>query len=201
VNAPEPVTPEPDRLRASDADRDQTAARLRDALAEGRLTPAEHAERSAAAFAARTYAELDALVADLPGERTSEHRLGEPVRPAAGRMPRREPPAVTAILSAATRGGRWLVEPESSVSCVLGSAELDFRQAVLSGRQVTLTITCAMGHVRLLVPPGVLVASSITAILGSNQTGAQDDVAADAPVIRLTGVNLLGHVSVEYRTQ
>ena len=37
--------PRPSELRASDADRDRIADLLREALAEGRLTPDEHAER------------------------------------------------------------------------------------------------------------------------------------------------------------
>lgn len=53
-------------LRASDADRDQVAERLRMAAAEGRLTADELSERLDAAFRARTYGELGALLADLP---------------------------------------------------------------------------------------------------------------------------------------
>jgi hypothetical protein len=54
-------------LRASDADREQIAERLRHATAEGRLVPEELEDRLEAAFTARTYGELDAVVADLPG--------------------------------------------------------------------------------------------------------------------------------------
>jgi Domain of unknown function (DUF1707) len=54
-------------LRASDADREQTAERLRKATAEGRLLAEELEERLETAFTARTYGELDAVVADLPG--------------------------------------------------------------------------------------------------------------------------------------
>lgn len=53
-------------LRASDADREQIAERLRQAAAEGRLFADELEERLSAAFSARTYGELDAIVADLP---------------------------------------------------------------------------------------------------------------------------------------
>jgi hypothetical protein len=53
-------------LRASDADRERVAERLRHATAEGRLRPEELEERLGAVFAARTYGELDELVADLP---------------------------------------------------------------------------------------------------------------------------------------
>jgi hypothetical protein len=53
-------------LRASDADRERVAERLRTAAGDGRLTPAELEERLEGAFSARTEAELEPLVADLP---------------------------------------------------------------------------------------------------------------------------------------
>jgi Flp pilus assembly protein TadB len=53
-------------IRASDADRDRIAERLRQAATEGRLLAQELEERLATALRARTYGELDALVADLP---------------------------------------------------------------------------------------------------------------------------------------
>ena len=40
--------------------------RVQDAFAEGRLDDAEFDERSRAALTARTHADLDALLADLP---------------------------------------------------------------------------------------------------------------------------------------
>lgn len=54
-------------LRASDADREQVAERLRHATGEGRLLAEELEERLEAVFSARTYGDLDAVVADLPG--------------------------------------------------------------------------------------------------------------------------------------
>jgi uncharacterized protein DUF1707 len=54
------------RLRASDEDRDRTAALLREHHAVGRLTSEEFEERLGKVFAARTLGELDALLADLP---------------------------------------------------------------------------------------------------------------------------------------
>ena len=53
-------------MRASDADRDRIAAVLRDAHADGRLAQDELLERLGATYEARTYGELDRLVADLP---------------------------------------------------------------------------------------------------------------------------------------
>ena len=53
-------------IRASDADREDVAQRLTQAAAEGRLLVHELEERLATALQARTYGELEAVVADLP---------------------------------------------------------------------------------------------------------------------------------------
>jgi hypothetical protein len=56
-------------LRASDADRDSVAERLRQAAVDGRLEPDELEERLHLALRARTYGDLRRLVADLPAGR------------------------------------------------------------------------------------------------------------------------------------
>jgi Domain of unknown function (DUF1707) len=55
------------RIRASDADRDRTAALLREHHAAGRLTAEEFNERLDKAYAAKTLGDLDQLLSDLPG--------------------------------------------------------------------------------------------------------------------------------------
>lgn len=54
------------QIRASDRDRDDAAVVLAEAYAAGRLTRDELGQRAAAAYAARTWAELRALTSDLP---------------------------------------------------------------------------------------------------------------------------------------
>jgi len=51
---------------ASDADRDTAVGLLNAARAEGRLTTDEYDQRLSAAYAARTWQQLDQLTADLP---------------------------------------------------------------------------------------------------------------------------------------
>jgi hypothetical protein len=53
-------------LRASDADRERVAEVLRESFAQGRLSAEEFHERTDAAYAAKTFAELAPLTADLP---------------------------------------------------------------------------------------------------------------------------------------
>jgi Domain of unknown function (DUF1707) len=54
-------------MRTSDAERQRVAEFLRDACAEGRLSPAELEERLDMLFAGSTVADIAVLVADLPG--------------------------------------------------------------------------------------------------------------------------------------
>jgi DUF1707 SHOCT-like domain len=68
-------------LRASDADREAIAEQLRNAAAEGRLLADELEHRLGTAFSARTYGELDAVVADLPRDRVVRRaRRRSPIR-------------------------------------------------------------------------------------------------------------------------
>ena len=56
------------RWRASHADREQVVGALQAAFVQGRLTADELDERIGQALAARTYAELAALITDLPAD-------------------------------------------------------------------------------------------------------------------------------------
>jgi hypothetical protein len=69
-------------LRASDADRDAVAERLRHAAIEGRLDPDELEERLHAALRARTYGDLRRLLTDLPAKPVRWERRGDGAMPA-----------------------------------------------------------------------------------------------------------------------
>jgi DUF1707 SHOCT-like domain len=77
-----------DNLRASDADRQSVADKLRAALDEGRLDLAEYDDRLKEAYAAKTYGDLKGLLRDLPPVVPGIHSQLEPaagkgVKPAA----------------------------------------------------------------------------------------------------------------------
>jgi len=73
-------------LRASDADREQVIDTLKDAFVQGRLTMDELGMRTGQALVSRTYAELTAITADIPG-RPIEVPPPMPARPADARRP------------------------------------------------------------------------------------------------------------------
>jgi hypothetical protein len=60
------------RIRASDADRDCVVELLNVAYGEGRLSKDEYDGRLEAALSARTYADLDEIVADLPAAHAAQ---------------------------------------------------------------------------------------------------------------------------------
>jgi hypothetical protein len=62
---------EPGKMRAADADRDRVVECLSMAYSEGRLSRDEYDGRLENALSARTYADLDQLVTDLPAARAT----------------------------------------------------------------------------------------------------------------------------------
>jgi hypothetical protein len=67
------------QLRAADADRDQVAGILGVAYTEGRLSRDEYDARLEAALSARTYADLDQVVTDLPARSDVDGPVAGPV--------------------------------------------------------------------------------------------------------------------------
>ncbi len=183
-------------LRASDADRDAAAAVINNALAEGRLSGDEHGQRLDAIYAAKTQAELAPLLADLPGQQAMA-----PVTATSGQLARsRRGGRIIAIFGGATRKGPWHVDPVIDVLTVFGGAELDFREAVLPGKEVTLRATSVLGGVEITVPPEMRVIDNGTAILGGREIkGGPEEVGPDSPVLRIEGICVLGGLEVRRR--
>jgi Domain of unknown function (DUF1707) len=81
-------------LRAADVDRQFVADRLKAALDEGRLSLHEYDDRLRETYAARTYGDLDRLLADLPAAASAQLIPPPSVGPASRKpAPAPEPPA------------------------------------------------------------------------------------------------------------
>jgi hypothetical protein len=194
------------RLRASDADRDTAAAVVNNALAEGRLTAEEHSDRLDAIFSAKTHADLVPLLDDLPATRglrqelASRGQAGADLDLAHGA---RRGGRMVAIFSGVSRKGVWHPEPVMRVLAVFGGAELDFRDAVLPGREIVLHATAVFGGVEIIVPPEMRVVDNGTAILGGREIAGNVAEAAspDAPVLRIEGACVLGGLEVERKAR
>jgi Domain of unknown function (DUF1707)/Cell wall-active antibiotics response 4TMS YvqF len=144
--------PSPRDLRASDSDRERVIALLGSAASDGRLTSDEHADRVERAYRARTLGELAGLTIDLAGPADQPIRLD-------GRRP------VAGIFGRDQRGGRWVVPESLPVLAIFGEVELDLREALLQGGRTVVYATLIAGTIHLIVPDGVLVHTTGTALL------------------------------------
>ncbi|MFJ5267824.1 DUF1707 domain-containing protein [Streptomyces sp. NPDC088358] len=199
--APEPAGPE---LRASDADRERVAEKLRDALAEGRLDMEEFEERLEATFKARTYRDLAPLTHDLPGPAAANpvNMVKEPAGTGswAARIVGGEGSSAwgVAILSGFERKGRWTVPRRFSSFAFMGGGEIDLREANFADREVVINCVAVMGGVNVVVPPGVEVVVRGIGIMGGfdhREEGRPGD--PGAPRVIVTGFAFWGGVGVE----
>ncbi len=190
---PRPSDQRPD-LRASDAEREQTAETLRRAMGEGRLTVEELEDRLRAAYAAPTVRELELLVSDVTVPATAPARSGG--------LSVREGPGgdrwVVSIMSGHERKGRWRIAERCTVLNVMGGSEIDLNDVELSEPITQLNVYTVMGGGEIRVPDGVDVEVSNVAIMGGNDVKLGDEaMPAGGPVIRIRLVSIMGGVGVK----
>ncbi|MDX3641543.1 DUF1707 domain-containing protein [Streptomyces sp. MB09-02B] len=191
-------------LRASDADRDRIADLLRDALAEGRLTADEHAERVEGVLAAKTVGELDVFVRDLPAGQARKTGpvyvppvSSVPNRPTPGAIPIDPDDRLVAVFSASTRKGRWRPGRRIHAYAIFGSVELDLSEALFEHRQVMIKAISVFGSVEIRVPENVSLRGSGGGVLGDFAVDALDSNETDAPVVYVDGLAVLGSVEAK----
>ena len=193
---------EPSRLRVSDQERYAVAEVLRQAAGDGRIDLEELDERLEAAYAAKTYADLVPLTADLPvalrpGETLPVARPVQPPGPV-GYAPTY--PTSIAVMSETRRTGVWRVAPFQSAFALMGSVVLDLRHAAFSSREVTITANAIMGSVDVVVDQETHVVVDGVGIMGdfSERTSrkVRQRVVQGAPVVVVKGVAFMGSVTV-----
>jgi hypothetical protein len=172
--------------RASDADRELVAERLREAAGEGRLTLDELEERLGQVYRALTYGELDALVADLPAG-PGLAPGGAPGDPEVLRL--------SAGGSRRTKTGSWVVPPTIVASAGMSDVKLDFTEAVCRHRVVQVEARAWAGNVVLVVPRGwSVLLDEVSSSLGSVKDKVTAPAAPGAPTIVVRGHAAMGNV-------
>ena len=163
-------------VRASDSEREQAAQHLARAMAEGRLTLEELAQRLDGVYGARTRAELEPFTHDLPAQS------------------RRRPKRFTgAVLSGIHRKGRWRVARRSTVLSVIGDADVDLRAAEIDHPAVTITAFLLFGNVDFYVPTGVEVdVGGLTVVGHRREHGEEPPPTPGTPLIRIRVFGLFG---------
>ena len=188
-------------MRISDADRDRAASVLGAALAEGRLTADEHAERLDAVYASKTHAEILPLVSDLPGAAAALQAPGGEIAPggSSGSLDQTgEPARMVALFSNTSRRGLWRVPAALAAVSVFGHTDLDLRDAVLPGKEVRIRAVCVLGDMMITVPPEMHVIDNGWALLGGREfpPDSEESASPNAPVLRVSGVSILGLATV-----
>ncbi len=186
--------PAPVGLRASDADRDRTAEILAAALAEGRLTAEEHSERIDGVYQAKTVAELEPYVADLPGAHQSRPAAPVGDQPTPGAVPTTADENLVAVFSSTTRKGRWRVGRRTHAYAVFGNVEIDLTEAIFEYRQVVIKAVSVFGNVEVRVPENVSLRGSGSGVFGNFEVEALDAGDSDAPVVFVDGYAVLGNI-------
>lgn len=184
----QPSAPAPGpEVRVSDADRDRVAQLLRDALAEGRLTAEEHAERVESAYAAKTAGQLEKLLADLPvGRRTAV----PPQHP----LPSRPSTNLVAVFGGASRKGRWRAGWRINAFACFGGVDVDLTEALFEYRRLDLHVTAVFGGVDIQVPENVTLRGAGNGVFGGFEVEEQEAQDPDAPVVVVHGLALFGGV-------
>jgi len=195
-----PADQDPASLRASDKDRESAAEVLREAAGEGRLNMTELDERLEAVYEAKTYAELEPIIRDLP------HRVIAPAAPASPATPpssAAEPSAgkpssgsAIAVMSGFSRKGAWVVPADFTAVVVMGGGELDLRDAQFSAPVVNIHATAIMGAIAIIVPEDAEVQVTGVGLLGVFEHGPTGAGRPGGPKIHIGGVAFWGAVDV-----
>ena len=133
-------------LRASDADREQSLAALREHMVAGRLTLEEFCARVDAALRAGVAGELARLHDDLPDALVKS--------PGSRRRPAR---FSAALFGHVVRRGRFRLRRWAVAASGFGDLDFDLRDATMDKERASVTVVAVFGNVDIYVPEGVNV--------------------------------------------
>jgi hypothetical protein len=171
------------------------ADRLRDAFAEGRLDDTEFDERMRSALTARTHADLDVLLGDLPAPAAA-------AAPPAVRAPAVPPGRFAiALKGSVRRAGRWRVPERYTAVVYKGGGLLDLRAAELTGPVTRIVAVAYKSRITILVPPGVQVEMTGFGVTqGESGDGADEiRIGPGTPVLHVRGLAYKGTIETSTR--
>lgn len=187
-------------LRIGHAERDAAVTVLQEAAGDGRLSMAELEERVEAALSAKTYADLDALVADLsvelPWRRASRGRA-QRASPTSVGYSRDDPLRLDGGMSSDKRAGAWTVPPFMVINQGLGAVKLNCLEATPAAELIEIVVIGGAGSVLLVLPPGWAVdADRLSKAWGSKRVKVPQEPTAGQPLLLISGSLGLGTFTV-----
>ena len=104
------------------------------------------------------------------------------------------------VLGSAERRGAWPVPRQLDVSVLLGSVELDLRNAQLAPGLTVIDVDVTLGSVEIIVPPGMPVEIGMAARAASvDETTGFAPHSEDTPVLRVIGEATLSSCEIVRR--
>ncbi len=189
-------SPPPPTLAALRHRRELTIAQLCEHFARDNLEANELEELIDRAHQAQTLAALDNLLEGLPELHAAPATGTAVARPST----RDQHQVVVAIMGGAERKGAWNPPANLYVVAVMGGSLLDFREAQLGPGVTNVMVVAMMGGVEIVVPPGLRVESNGMGIMGGFEHAGQQPVEPrDGPVLRISGVAIMGGVEIKER--
>ena len=189
---------EPAEQRISDQERQQVAEVLRQAAGEGRIDVDELDKRLEATFAAKTYAQIVPITADLPRAGIS----GLPVQSSAALAAGPAHESSFAMMSTTRRRGPWQVGTQHKAFALMGGVVLDLREAIGAGQHVTINASVVMGSVDVVVDERTVVICDGRAFMGDyseSRSRIHAQPQPDSPVVHVRGRAVMGRVNVKRR--
>lgn len=185
------ATPDPN-VRISNAEREAVIGRLHAATEEGRLELDEFAERSRKVYEAKTFAEVEHLLADLP---KTAGALAVPAdRTVEASVPDLE---LTHSYSTVRKTGAWNVPARITVRPHHGRTVLDCRSAVFTSREIAIELDLKYSGFTLVLPKGATAIDDNIRLHGGSVAN-QSRTGGDGPTFRLTGSTHFAPVKIRY---
>ncbi len=180
--------------------REQAIAQLSDAFAHDLIEVEEFERRLTLAHRADTIAEVQQTVTDLTAAPPSTALV-----PARAEPPvlanERKSASLLAIFGGVERHGPWTLPRRLQAVAIMGGIVLDFREALLLPGVTEIHVLALLGGAQIIVPPGLSVEVSGTAIMGGfgHVERIPEQLDPDRPVLRVHGLAIMGGVAVETR--
>jgi len=182
---PQPAPPpaQPPSAQPDDARRAAGVDVLQRAVGEGRLTLGEFIDRLDVLLAARTVAELELALADLPQD--------QPVVGASSAAPS------FSVFGDVVMRGRWRVRRDNRAVTVFGDVRFDLRDSVCAEDEVSIQGRTVFGDVVVTVPEGVEAEVAGFTIFGDRRLElAPVPRRPHTPLVRVHGVTIFGDIRV-----
>ncbi|MFC4335113.1 DUF1707 SHOCT-like domain-containing protein [Salininema proteolyticum] len=179
-------------MRLSHADREKLVQHLQSALEEGYIDLGEFDERASRAHGARTVADVQGLLDDIP---TGEV---EPLGHDTSLVTPDETVELHAAMGSKKMRGEWVVGRNVKAVSHMGNVTMDFRQARVAYDRVDVEVQSHMGNVTVILPSDWIATESVDAVAGNvtNNCAATKNGERAVKIVNLSGKAHMGNVKI-----